>query len=418
MRWKVAAGAPLDDPGFDPSSRYCPQCLAGDPASPVQQRFGGAWNKLWRLPVVFACLAHQRLLEDTSPATDPPDGLGHMLRFQRHLLRLLDPHGPAATSGIGESAAPGQYVNDLRILACLIIASWPAARDLARSWQAELISQHAAAVRRQIEATRGTRRPDWQISFYDTPPALHRWVKWFLAGDGYCSPAFRAAAGPAVGARHVIQQTTARSSPRDLHPPPRPDARYTIAHIPAYLPAGWYGQHLARFAGLAPQQMLRRAAAIHLARTCTPGQLPAAGRAARHPGPGSKASPHRLRQAPPRPQELGDQPQPVEPADQWPQPAAIPAPTWGDRKRMLGLRLGLGLHHQRRAPVRSRGDGRPGRTPQPSARRPRPPALHQPPLARPDRRNPGPLRALRQRLDAYADQIAARIDNSPSELSD
>jgi TniQ len=37
------------------STRYCPQCLAGDPGSPVQQQLGGAWSRLWRLPVTFAC---------------------------------------------------------------------------------------------------------------------------------------------------------------------------------------------------------------------------------------------------------------------------------------------------------------------------------------------------------------------------
>ena len=54
------------------STRYCPQCLAGDPDSPVQQQLGGAWRKLWRLPVVFACPEHQRLLEHACPACGQP----------------------------------------------------------------------------------------------------------------------------------------------------------------------------------------------------------------------------------------------------------------------------------------------------------------------------------------------------------
>ena len=36
------------------------------------------------------------------------------------------------------------------------------------------------------------------------------------------------------------------------------------------LPAAWHEEHLAPLAGLAPEQLLRRAAALRLARTCTP----------------------------------------------------------------------------------------------------------------------------------------------------
>jgi hypothetical protein len=46
------------------ATRYCPVCLAGD-GSEIQNRHGGAWNKLWRLAPVFACLEHQRLLSST-----------------------------------------------------------------------------------------------------------------------------------------------------------------------------------------------------------------------------------------------------------------------------------------------------------------------------------------------------------------
>jgi hypothetical protein len=54
-------------------SRYCPQCLAGD-TSTIQRRHGGAWNKLWRLPVVFACphppAAPQTHMPSVRPARD------------------------------------------------------------------------------------------------------------------------------------------------------------------------------------------------------------------------------------------------------------------------------------------------------------------------------------------------------------
>ncbi|MGY4918225.1 TniQ family protein [Streptomyces sp. 900116325] len=53
------------------STRYCPACLRGD-GSVIQERHGGAWQLLWHLPVVFACLEHQVLLQDTCPACRHP----------------------------------------------------------------------------------------------------------------------------------------------------------------------------------------------------------------------------------------------------------------------------------------------------------------------------------------------------------
>jgi hypothetical protein len=56
---------------FTSATRYCPQCLAGDD-SPIQQQHGGAWKKAWRLPVMFACPAHRRLLEHLCPSCRQP----------------------------------------------------------------------------------------------------------------------------------------------------------------------------------------------------------------------------------------------------------------------------------------------------------------------------------------------------------
>ncbi len=56
---------------FTSATRYCPQCLAGDGSLP-QQQFGGAWRRTWRLPIVFACPLHQRLLEHLCPACRQP----------------------------------------------------------------------------------------------------------------------------------------------------------------------------------------------------------------------------------------------------------------------------------------------------------------------------------------------------------
>lgn len=82
------------------STRYCPHCLAGD-GSAIQQAHGGAWQKLWRLPVVFACTTHRRLLLHECPQCRRPahsrrqnDGL--LPRFQDATL-----HPAQCRSAIG-----------------------------------------------------------------------------------------------------------------------------------------------------------------------------------------------------------------------------------------------------------------------------------------------------------------------------
>lgn len=141
------------------STRYCPQCLARQ-ATPVERAFGGAWKISWRLPPTFACLEHGRFLEHVCPACKPlvlhtatrhggkrlprwrEDSLhpsqcrafvdgpcGHRLdensalahklppecrKLQKHLLEILDPHGPPAIRSIGHETSPSHYFNDLR----------------------------------------------------------------------------------------------------------------------------------------------------------------------------------------------------------------------------------------------------------------------------------------------------------------
>jgi hypothetical protein len=301
------------------STRYCPSCLAGD-NSPIQQRHGGAWSKLWRLPVVFACLTHRRLLSHTcpacggpahrripggaellplpacaslhpaacrnpltppgqtrrlpcghplgSPAAGPPAAHLHeqILCLQQRLLDMLDPGGPATTGSVGTPATPARFFTDLRILACLITASWPAARDLAASQaQANLLSRHVRDTRREIDTIRRSGRVVRELALYDRPP-LHAdacaallalaaaitaspdpdtagqllrpmvaavpharlWARQFLAGDGYCSPGLQTALGRETGDIHVIERTG--PPPRPVAPPPAGPA---IQHIPA-----------------------------------------------------------------------------------------------------------------------------------------------------------------------------------------
>lgn len=187
---------------FAPATRYCPECLAGD-GSAIQTAFGGPWLKAWHLPVVFACIAHQRLLEHRCPecghgvhaaghgrasyallpvmqvaglhpaacrAGPAPAGhagplpehcgarLDHagprrhassgLLALQDKILRLLDPGGPAATVSAGLPASPGSYFADIRALSLLAYSTWPAARDLSPSGEtAAAIGQHITQLR-------------------------------------------------------------------------------------------------------------------------------------------------------------------------------------------------------------------------------------------------------------------------------
>lgn len=171
---------------FTTATRYCPQCLTGD-SSPVQDQYGGAWRKTWRLPVVFACPVHHQLLEHLCPSCGQPamsaapggqasliphstrSGLhpaqcrtvpqpergararlcqarldnpakapgaedseipGGLLTLQARLLALLQPDGPATVISVGRPTTAARYFADLRLVCSLISGAWPASRNL------------------------------------------------------------------------------------------------------------------------------------------------------------------------------------------------------------------------------------------------------------------------------------------------
>lgn len=160
---------------FMHATRYCPQCLTGQD-NPVEQAFGGAWKTSWRLPPVFACLAHRRFLEHECPACKSVilptatrstvrhfprwreaslhpaqcrafvDGqCGHRLdrdsvnsqplpveyeEFQQLLLGLLNAVGPDEVKTLGHSTSPAHYFTDLRTACQILRASWPKSRHL------------------------------------------------------------------------------------------------------------------------------------------------------------------------------------------------------------------------------------------------------------------------------------------------
>jgi len=342
------------------ATRYCPRCLAGD-GTVIQRRHGGAWSRLWRLPVVFACTTHRRLLQRTCPAcgtavhqrpansdsllpaaqfaglhpascrhpdasnpskspcahrldafTDGagrlPRGWDHsaMLALQQRLLDLIRADGPTATASVGMPTTPGRYFVDLRIVSCLLTASWPAGRDLiTEPAHARVLDEHAASARRQIKAARAAGQPARPASAFDRPPlrpsasaalftladrvlnagdpdivrqllrplvdaapSVRDWIKGFLADDGPCSSGLQAAVGTEVGAKHVVARTGI--SRRPPQPLPQP-VRFGPEHIPQYLPARWLDEHFSGLAGILDPRFLRRAVPVLLARTCTGG---------------------------------------------------------------------------------------------------------------------------------------------------
>lgn len=332
---------------FSHASRYCPRCLAGD-GSGIQRQHGGAWSKFWRLPVVFACSVHGQLLRHACPACDDPAqssagsgsmlplvgnstlhptqchnavvaslrrACGHqlaepaptpapsnerqnLLGLQSRLLALLRSDGQEAIVCFGRETTPARYFVDLRILTCVIVASWPAGRDLAQVWASErLIDRHVRRRRGEIEAIRRSGRTVREIGLYDRPPLesatcghllalgnqitatpdpevagrllqpllgaaslVHPWAQQFLTG-GYCSEGLWAAVQMAL-----VRPTEIKPA---LQPAPR-RVRFGPQHIAQHLLPEQVAEHLADFSDI-PERRMRRAAAAKLAQICLGG---------------------------------------------------------------------------------------------------------------------------------------------------
>ncbi|MFG2716625.1 TniQ family protein [Streptomyces goshikiensis] len=94
---RPSAGSQQRPRGFFPpwtlgtSTRYCPQCLAGDD-SEIQRRHGGPWRSQWRLAAAIVCPMHQVFLEDICPSCRETAHSGHRPRpsdSRTAFLRLL-----------------------------------------------------------------------------------------------------------------------------------------------------------------------------------------------------------------------------------------------------------------------------------------------------------------------------------------
>jgi hypothetical protein len=215
---------------FTNTIRYCPECLAGD-GSEIETLHGGAWRRLWRLPVVFACLRHRRFLRQHCPdcgglthasapnsmiarlndhtlhptqcrATPPTSGKlrssqpacgadlsvpGHndlralspqtrraVHSVQKRILELLSSSGPEQVGSVGWAVPVAQYFMDLRAVTSLIFMTWPEARPhaatptLAQALDAEAQQRHNAFLERRTSPSPG--KAGNPARAYSTPP--------------------------------------------------------------------------------------------------------------------------------------------------------------------------------------------------------------------------------------------------------
>ena len=184
---------PIDGWAFSISHRYCPDCLAGD-GSPVQQQYGGPWQKIWHLPATSTCPRHQRFLREGCPQPHPgsqaiwrppgwlliafPSAVGlHPAQCRRPLgigghrsacgMRLDEPDGdrlPRPSQGIldaqqallallGPQYPAGDAARaftDLRVISALLCRSWPLGQDLMDSRLAAAVSEHVRQAQHRI----------------------------------------------------------------------------------------------------------------------------------------------------------------------------------------------------------------------------------------------------------------------------
>lgn len=229
-------------------------------------------------------------------ALPSPHALDIAFTAQSKILGLLHPHGPATTESLGHQVAAASYLTDLRIVAGLISASWPAALDTAP--HPPLTPQldeylkdrhHRINLRRQHK----TRPP--AIVLHDQPPvpadacaALLVMADHMLTSDDHDaarrtirSLADRAPLGPpwqrrvtaihdhlSPGLQVALQPTLARWTKPKAGTPghrftPTRRANFDHRHIPQRLPDSQYDRHFGHLPGGNPT-FLRRLAALRL----------------------------------------------------------------------------------------------------------------------------------------------------------
>lgn len=320
---------------FSPGLRYCPACLGGD-GSPVQEQYGGPWQKYWLLPAAFACPLHRMLLRDDCPQDHPPAGAGNWQLIRQASDSTLHPaqcrwparsagrgrHSPScgtrldlASDGDGEPVPPGQDIleaqqrllsllddrhpaeaaarafTDIRVVTALLCASWPLGQDLMDPRLAAAADRHVRQLNagsyraldkppRDILATAGLLTAAITIlDSPDLPGTVARHVQARKPGSPSKSSWARildrhhCACSPAL--REAAEPAT-RAYRRLAGPnSPRAPARaggYRPEHIPALLPQDWYDEHLARL-GYRVAKSMRRAGAVTLVQWASGGSM-------------------------------------------------------------------------------------------------------------------------------------------------
>lgn len=370
---------------FTNYSRYCPECLSGS-ATPAETLFGGSWRKTWRLPVTIACQQHGRLLEHLCPQCHVPvhhiTGTGLILRPADILhpaqCRSLMPgaeelaprhrtacgarldhagHGPerrpasglalelqqhlSSMFGLQEDPEKhldsrrdlSRYLQDLRVVSCLITMTWPLAQPLmpADPALAAAFGRYALSQQEDIEERRLQGRRVHALALYDTPPLdAAACAGLLLAADALVRPeparddigALVAAAYPATALRtffkdvrefcSVSLRETIETEMGRLHPPdqrgemsrlrkkasfpkiasdgwtsyhrrrghlvvrPQGDWRFDYRHVPQRLPDEWTAAHFSGGRDIHPRH-LHITAAIRLVQMTSGGSEIAAG---------------------------------------------------------------------------------------------------------------------------------------------
>jgi hypothetical protein len=202
------------------------------------------------------------------------------LALQQRILDLLDPAGPDHTTTAGEPTPVSRYFTDLRLLANLVCATWPAARPLAISPAfADPVDTHATERQDLIADLTQHKELVARHTIYDRPPPAsapcagliaiadriltghhndllgeltdgpdgQRWAEHFIHAEPYCSPGLVAAAAPHVAryrkpppngrlpAKPKVKRPTSTHRQRRMQPPQRavrPPAPQPVAPLP------------------------------------------------------------------------------------------------------------------------------------------------------------------------------------------
>jgi hypothetical protein len=315
------------------TARHCPQCLAGD-GSEIQSRYGGAWKKQWRLPIIFACTTHGTLLRDdcalahvtprmamplvanptlsslhpaqcrrsqqstsgqgnspcgTNLIQAPEPGMPHLttsqLETQRRILARLE-------SGANPRAA-ATYFTDLRLVIALLRTGWPNDLQLIDSDAQELVGEYFRLLAAHNEYDQPPRDAATTAALLNAADAvlddrarqeeLARCIRETRVGrpsrEPWVTVLARHASSCSPQVRETFEPLTytfrrfGRYGPRSSAPAPI-CRYYRPEHIPAFLEHPWYLHHLAAFSfPTSPINTVRRYAAARLVQWVAGGSI-------------------------------------------------------------------------------------------------------------------------------------------------